>query len=66
MKQGGEHEDGSSRCEFFRIKAAEFPLPGTESISRLSTNKGPESIVKAFEGIGRTWETRAFEVRDVK
>ena len=29
------------------------------------TNKGPESIVKAFEGIGRTWETKAFEVRDV-
>jgi len=29
------------------------------------TNKGPESIVKAFEGIGRTWETKAFEVREV-
>jgi len=29
------------------------------------TNKGPESIVKAFEGIGRMWETKAFEVRDV-
>jgi uncharacterized protein len=28
-------------------------------------NKGPESIVKASEGIGRTWETKAFEVRDV-
>jgi uncharacterized protein len=29
------------------------------------TNKGPESIVRTFEGIGRTWETKAFEVRDV-
>jgi ketosteroid isomerase-like protein len=29
------------------------------------TNKGPESIVRAFEGIGEAWETRAFEVRDV-
>jgi ketosteroid isomerase-like protein len=29
------------------------------------TNKGPESIVKAFEGIGRTWETKAFEVREL-
>jgi ketosteroid isomerase-like protein len=29
------------------------------------TNKGPESIVKAFEGIGRTWQTKAFEVREV-
>jgi ketosteroid isomerase-like protein len=28
-------------------------------------NKGPEFIVKAFEGIGRTWETKAFEVREV-
>ena len=29
------------------------------------TNKGPEAIVRAFEGIGRAWETKAFEVRDV-
>lgn len=29
------------------------------------TNKGPESIVKAFEGIGAAWETKAFEVREV-
>ena len=29
------------------------------------TNKGPESIVRAFEGIGRAWETKAFQVRDV-
>jgi ketosteroid isomerase-like protein len=29
------------------------------------TNKGPESIVGTFEGIGRVWETMAFEVRDV-
>ncbi|MBM7045687.1 nuclear transport factor 2 family protein [Rhizobium lusitanum] len=29
------------------------------------TNKGPETIVRAFEGIGRAWETKAFEVRDV-
>ena len=29
------------------------------------TNKGPESIVRAFEGIGAAWETEAFEVRDV-
>lgn len=28
-------------------------------------NKGPESIVKAFEGIYKTWETEAFEIRDV-
>ena len=28
-------------------------------------HKGPESIVKTFEGIGRTWETKAFEVREV-
>ena len=29
------------------------------------TNKGPESIVRAFEGIGAAWETEEFEVRDV-
>jgi uncharacterized protein len=29
------------------------------------TNKGPQSIVRTFEGIGRTWETKAFEVREV-
>ena len=29
------------------------------------TNKGPDSIVKTFEGIGRTWEIKAFEVREV-
>jgi hypothetical protein len=29
------------------------------------TNKGPDSIVNTFEGIGRTWETKAFEVREV-
>jgi len=29
------------------------------------TNKGPESIVRAFEGIGAAWETKAFEVRDI-
>lgn len=29
------------------------------------TNKGPDSIVKTFEGIGSTWETKAFEVREV-
>jgi ketosteroid isomerase-like protein len=29
------------------------------------TNTGPEAIVRAFEGIGRAWETKAFEVRDV-
>jgi len=29
------------------------------------TNKGPESIVRTFEGVGRSWETKAFEVRDL-
>jgi hypothetical protein len=29
------------------------------------TNKGPESIAKIFTGINETWETKAFEVRDV-
>ena len=29
------------------------------------TNRGPESIVRTFEGIGRAWETKAFEVREV-
>jgi ketosteroid isomerase-like protein len=29
------------------------------------TNRGAQSIVEAFKGIGRVWETRAFEVRDV-
>jgi len=29
------------------------------------TNKGPQSVVDAFNGIGRVWETKAFEVRDV-
>lgn len=29
------------------------------------TNHGPQSIVDAFNGIGRVWETKAFEVRDV-
>jgi uncharacterized protein len=29
------------------------------------TNNGPQSIVKAFQGIGATWETKAFEVREV-
>jgi uncharacterized protein len=29
------------------------------------TNKGPESVAKIFKGINETWETKAFEVRDV-
>jgi hypothetical protein len=29
------------------------------------TNRGPQSFVDAFNGIGRVWETKAFEVRDV-
>jgi ketosteroid isomerase-like protein len=29
------------------------------------TNRGPQSIVDTFNGIGRVWETKAFEVRDV-
>ena len=29
------------------------------------TNRGPGSIVDVFNGIGRVWETKAFEVRDV-
>ena len=29
------------------------------------THKGPYAIVKTFEGIGRIWETKAFEVREV-
>ena len=29
------------------------------------TNRGPQSIVDAFNGIGRVWETKAFEVKDV-
>jgi uncharacterized protein len=29
------------------------------------TNHGPQSIVEAFNGMGRVWETKAFEVRDV-
>ena len=29
------------------------------------TNKGPESIVRAFEAMGRAWETKSFEIRDV-
>ena len=29
------------------------------------TNKGPESVVRAFEGMGRIWETKAFEIREV-
>ena len=29
------------------------------------TNTGPEAIARTFEGIGRAWETKAFEVREV-
>jgi len=29
------------------------------------TNRGPQSIVDVFDGIGRVWETKAFEVKDV-
>lgn len=29
------------------------------------TNRGPQSIVDAFNGIGKVWETKAFEVKDV-
>ena len=29
------------------------------------THKGPEAIVKVLEGVAKTWETKAFEVRDV-
>ena len=29
------------------------------------THRGPEEIVRTFEGIGRVWETKAFEVREV-
>ena len=29
------------------------------------TNRGPQSIVDGFNGMGRVWETKAFEVKDV-
>jgi hypothetical protein len=29
------------------------------------TNRCPQSLVDAFNGMGRVWETKAFEVRDV-
>jgi ketosteroid isomerase-like protein len=29
------------------------------------TNRGPQSVVDAFNGMARVWETKAFEVRDV-
>lgn len=29
------------------------------------TNRGAQSIVDVFNGIGKVWETKAFEVRDV-
>jgi uncharacterized protein len=29
------------------------------------TNRGPQRIVDAFNGIGRVWETKAFEIRDI-
>lgn len=29
------------------------------------TNRGPHSIVDVFNGIGRVWETKAFEIQDV-
>jgi uncharacterized protein len=29
------------------------------------TNRGAQSIVDVFNGIGRAWETKAFEVKDV-
>jgi ketosteroid isomerase-like protein len=29
------------------------------------TNRGPQSMVDVFNGVGRTWETKAFEVKDV-
>ena len=28
-------------------------------------NRGPQSIVDAFNGMARVWETKAFEIRDV-
>jgi ketosteroid isomerase-like protein len=28
-------------------------------------HRGPEEIVRTFEGVGRVWETKAFEVREV-
>src|SRR5579859_4448392 len=29
------------------------------------TNRGPQAIVDVFNGIGKVWETKAFEVKDV-
>ena len=29
------------------------------------TNRGPESIVRTFDGVGRVWETKAFQISDV-
>ena len=29
------------------------------------TNRGPQSIVNVFNGVGQVWETKAFEVKDV-
>src|SRR5260370_38512973 len=29
------------------------------------TNRGPQSMVDVFNGVGRTWEQKAFEDRDV-
>ena len=29
------------------------------------TNKGPQSIVDAFDAMGKVWETKAFQIKDV-
>src|SRR5260370_16904193 len=29
------------------------------------TNRGPQAIVDVFNGIGKVWETKAFEAKDV-
>lgn len=29
------------------------------------TNKGPQSIVDAFDAMGKAWETKAFHIKDV-
>ena len=42
-----------------------FDNPELRKVPWAGTNRGPQNIVDVFNGIGRVWETNAFEVRDV-
>lgn len=60
-----QHVKGLTTADITYVSLSENNPQLKRYLPWAGTNKGPESIVRAFQGIARTWETKAFEVREV-